>query len=142
MRCIKSGCPSGEILARLCAVPSMTTPLGGAVLPGGIDERPLIPCRCCLPLHEAGVMFEAPLVVHLSAPYSSWWAPPLVVGCCCGLKSSLHWRLCFIALLVGSEKINCWVVLSPLPPFPFKDYSPWMAPYDGTWTRMLWRCSH
>jgi hypothetical protein len=51
----------------------MTTPLGGAILPGGIDERPLIPCQCCLPLHEAGVMFEAPLVVHLSAPYSSWW---------------------------------------------------------------------
>jgi hypothetical protein len=29
----------------------------------------------------------------------------LVVGCYCGLKSSLHWRLCFIdALLVGSDR--------------------------------------
>jgi hypothetical protein len=60
----------------------------------------------------------------------------LVVGYCCGLKSSLHWRLCFVdALLVGGDRkpIAGWCH-PPLSPFPFKDSSPWMASDDGTWS--------
>jgi hypothetical protein len=81
-------------------LPSKTTPLGGAILPGGIDERSLIPCRHCLPLHEAGVMFVAPT-------------------CCASL-----WSLLFIvrvALVVFGDRksIVSWCY-PPLLPFPFK----------------------
>jgi hypothetical protein len=95
-------------------LPSKTTPLGGAILPGGIDERSLIPCRHCLPLHEAGVMFVAPT-------------------CCASL-----WSLLFIVrvalVVVGDRKSIISWCYPPLLPFPFKDSSPWMASDDGTWS--------
>jgi hypothetical protein len=39
------------------------------------------------------------------------------------------------------QKIKCRVVFPPLPSFPFKGSSPWMALDDGTWARMCWRMS-